>query len=315
MDMSGIEAVGLTKRFGSLTAVDGLSFEVGKGEIFGLLGPNGSGKTTTVRLLSCLIAPSEGSASVAGFDIRREALKVREAVGVLTENPGIYDRLSAVENMEFFAEAYGLRDKTERDSRIRELLKFFDLWDRRGERVGTFSRGMRQKLAIAKAVVHRPEVLFLDEPSSGLDPKAAKDIRDLMEGMSRQEKHTIVLCTHNLEEAERLCSRVMIIRKGAALATGSVEDLRKKLHGAPELEVSLEEVNDRLLKATAKLEGVRAVNATVKGTLIYDIDDPEARTPDVVRSLVQAGGRIKSVNILRPSLEDAYLELTKEESA
>ena len=315
MDMSGIEAVGLTKRFGSLTAVDGLSFEVGKGEIFGLLGPNGSGKTTTVRLLSCLIAPSEGSASVAGFDIRREALKVREAVGVLTENPGIYDRLSAVENMEFFAEAYGLRDKTERDSRIRELLKFFDLWDRRGDRVGTFSRGMRQKLAIAKAVVHRPEVLFLDEPSSGLDPKAAKDIRDLMEVMSRQEKHTIVLCTHNLEEAERLCSRVMIIRKGAALATGSVEDLRKKLHGAPELEVSLEEVNDRLLKATAKLEGVRAVNATVKGTLIYDIDDPEARTPDVVRSLVQAGGRIKSVNILRPSLEDAYLELTKEESA
>ena len=315
MDMSGIEAVGLTKRFGSLTAVDGLSFEVGKGEIFGLLGPNGSGKTTTVRLLSCLIAPSEGSASVAGFDIRREALKVREAVGVLTENPGIYDRLSAVENMEFFAEAYGLRDKTERDSRIRELLKFFDLWDRRGDRVGTFSRGMRQKLAIAKAVVHRPEVLFLDEPSSGLDPKAAKDIRDLMEGMSRQEKHTIVLCTHNLEEAERLCSRVMIIRKGAALATGSVEDLRKKLHGAPELEVSLEEVNDRLLKATAKLEGVRAVNATVKGTLIYDIDDPEARTPDVVRSLVQAGGRIKSVNILRPSLEDTYLELTKEESA
>jgi ABC-2 type transport system ATP-binding protein len=315
MDMSGIEAVGLTKRFGSLTAVDGLSFEVGKGEIFGLLGPNGSGKTTTVRLLSCLIAPSEGSASVTGFDIRREPLKVREAVGVLTENPGIYDRLSAVENMEFFAEAYGLRDKTERDSRIRELLEFFDLWDRRGDRVGTFSRGMRQKLAIAKAVVHRPEVLFLDEPSSGLDPKAAKDIRDLMEVMSRQEKHTIVLCTHNLEEAERLCSRVMIIRKGAALATGSVEDLRKKLHGAPELEVSLEEVNDRLLKATAKLEGVRAVNATVKGTLIYDIDDPEARTPDVVRSLVQAGGRIKSVNILRPSLEDTYLELTKEESA
>ena len=314
-DMSGIEAVGLTKRFGSLTAVDGLSFEVGKGEIFGLLGPNGSGKTTTVRLLSCLIAPSEGSASVTGFDIRREPLKVREAVGVLTENPGIYDRLSAVENMEFFAEAYGLRDKAERDSRIRELLEFFDLWDRRGDRVGTFSRGMRQKLAIAKAVVHRPEVLFLDEPSSGLDPKAAKDIRDLMEGMSRQEKHTIVLCTHNLEEAERLCSRVMIIRKGAALATGSVEDLRKKLHGAPELEVSLEEVNDRLIKATAKLEGVRAVNATVKGTLIYDIDDPEARTPDVVRSLVQAGGRIKSVNILRPSLEDAYLELTKEESA
>ncbi len=134
-----------------------------------------------MRLLSCLIAPSGGSARVAGFDIQREPLKVREAVGVLTENPGIYDRLTALENMEFFAEAYGLRNKIERDARIRELFEFFDLWDRRDDKAGTFSKGMRQKLAIAKAVVHRPEVLFLDEPSSGLDPKAAKDIRDLME--------------------------------------------------------------------------------------------------------------------------------------
>ena len=311
--MSGIDAEGLSKHFGPLTAVDRLSFKVDVGEIFGLLGPNGSGKTTTVRLLSCLISPSEGSARVAGFDIKREPLKVREVTGVLTENPGIYDRLSAVENMEFFAEAYGLRNRAERDSRIRELLEFFDLWDRRDERVGTFSKGMRQKLAIAKSVVHRPEVLFLDEPSAGLDPKAAKDIRDLMEVMSHQEKRTIVLCTHNLEEAERLCSRVMIIRKGSALATGSVEDLRKKLHGAPELEVSLEEVNDKLIKATAKLEGVKAVNVTVKGTLVYDLDDPEARTPDIVRNLVRAGGRVRSVNILRPSLEATYLELTKEE--
>ena len=313
--MPGIEAVGLSKSFGALTAINRLSFEVDSGEIFGLLGPNGSGKTTTVRLLSCLIAPSEGTARVAGFDIKEEPIKVRETVGVLTENPGIYDRLTVVENMEFFAEAYGLRDRAERDSRIKELLEFFDLWDRRGDKVGTFSKGMRQKLAIAKAIVHRPEVLFLDEPSSGLDPKAAKDIRDLMEEMSRQEKHTIVLCTHNLEEAERLCSRVMIIRKGSALATGSIEDLRKKLHGALELEIGLEEVNDRLLRTTTKLEGVKTVKTTIKGTLIYDLDDPEAQTPDVVKSLVQAGGRVTSVNILRPSLEDAYLELTKEESA
>jgi ABC-2 type transport system ATP-binding protein len=312
--MTGIEAEGLSKRFGSLTAVDRLSFEVGTGEIFGLLGPNGSGKTTTVRLLSCLIAPSEGSARVAGFDIKKDPLKVREAVGVLTENPGIYDRLSALENMEFFAEAYGLSDKTERQSRIRELLEFFDLWERRNDKAGTFSKGMRQKLAIAKAVVHRPEVLFLDEPSAGLDPKAAKDIRDLMDRMSRQEKRTIVLCTHNFEEAERLCSRVMIIRKGATLATGSMEDLGRKLHGAPELEIQLEEVNDGLLKATAKLEGVKSVYERARCTLIYNLDDPENRTPDVVKSLIQAGGRVRSVNILRPTLEDAYLELTKERS-
>ncbi len=312
--MSSIEVVDLVKRFGSLTAVDDLSFEVGPGEIFGLLGPNGSGKTTTVRLLSCLIAPSGGSVRVAGFDVQKEPLKVRETVGVLTENPGIYDRLTALENMEFFAEAYGLRNKVERDARIRELFEFFDLWERRGDKAGTFSKGMKQKLAIAKAVVHHPEVLFLDEPSSGLDPKAAKDIRDLMEMMSRQEKHTIVLCTHNLEEAERLCSRVMIIRKGAPLAMGSIEDLRKKMHGAPQLEVSLEAVNDKLLKAAAKLEGVKAVNATGNGALIYDLDYPETRTPEIVTCLVKAGARVKSVNILRPTLEDAYLELTKEGS-
>jgi ABC-2 type transport system ATP-binding protein len=313
--VSGIEAEGLIKRFGSLTAVDRLNFRVDTGEIFGLLGPNGSGKTTTVRLLSCLIAPSGGSARVAGFDIVKEPLRVREAVGVLTENPGIYDRLTALENMEFFAEAYGISNKAERDTRIRELLEFFDLWDRRGNKTGTFSKGMRQKLAIAKAVVHRPEVLFLDEPSSGLDPKSAKDIRDLMEDMSRQEKHTIVLCTHNLEEAERLCSRVMIIRRGVPLATGSVEDLRRKLHGAPELEVRLEETNEKLLKAATKLRGVNAVNVRGGNSLAFDLDDPEAGTPDVVEGLVKAGARVKSVNILRPTLEDAYLELTKEDQA
>ncbi|HIH89567.1 TPA: ABC transporter ATP-binding protein [Candidatus Bathyarchaeota archaeon] len=313
--MSGIEAEGLVKRFGPLTAVDGLSFTVGSGEIFGLLGPNGSGKTTTVRLLSCLIAPSGGTARVAGFDVQSEPLKVREAVGVLTENPGIYDRLSAFENMEFFAEAYGLKDKAERGARIRELFEFFDLWDRRDDKAGTFSKGMRQKLAIAKAIVHRPGVLFLDEPSSGLDPKAAKDIRDLMEDMSRREKRTIILCTHNLEEAERLCSRVMIIRKGQPLATGTVEDLRRKMHGAPALEVTVEATNDALLGKAGKLNGVKSVNLSGEGALIFDLDDPEAGTPDVVAGLVKAGARVKAVNIMRPTLEDTYLELMKEGQA
>jgi ABC-2 type transport system ATP-binding protein len=312
--MSGIEADGLTKRFGALTALDKLSFRVDPGEIFGLLGPNGSGKTTTVRVLSCIISPSEGSARVAGFDIIKDPLKVRETVGVLTENPGIYDRLTALENMEFFAEAYGLKNQAKREARVRELLEFFDLWDRRLDKAGTFSRGMRQKLAIAKAVVHSPQVVFLDEPSSGLDPKAAKDIRDLMEKMSRQERHTIVLCTHNLEEAERLCNKVMIIRRGAALATGSISDLQKKLHGAPELKVTLEEVNDKLIEKALKMRGVKAVNVEGPTSLIFDLDDPEADTPDVVEALVKSGGRVKSVNILKPNLEDTYLELTKEES-
>ena len=313
--MSGIEAEGLIKRFGPLTAVDNLSFKVDPGEIFGLLGPNGSGKTTTVRLLTCLISPSGGSARIAGFDIVKEPLKVRETVGVLTENPGIYDRLTAIENMEFFAAAYGLTKKTERDARIKELLEFFELWDRRNDKAGTFSKGMRQKLAIAKAIVHGPKVLFLDEPSSGLDPKSAKDIRDLMENLSHREKHTIILCTHNLEEAERLCSKVMIIRKGAPLATGSIEDLRRKMHGAPELEIRLEEASEKLLKAATKLKRVKAVNIRDGNSLAFDLDDPNADTPDIVEGLVKAGARVKSVNVLRPTLEDAYLELTKEEQA
>jgi len=313
--MSGIEAEGLIKRFGPLTAVDNLSFKVDPGEIFGLLGPNGSGKTTTVRLLSCLISPSGGSARIAGFDIVKEPLKVRETVGVLTENPGIYDRLTAIENMEFFAAAYGLTKKTERDARIKELLEFFELWDRRNDKAGTFSKGMRQKLAIAKAIVHGPKVLFLDEPSSGLDPKSAKDIRDLMENLSHREKHTIILCTHNLEEAERLCSKVMIIRKGAPLATGSIEDLRRKMHGAPELEIRLEEASEKLLKAATKLKRVKAVNIRDGNSLAFDLDDPDADTPDIVEGLVKAGARVKSVNVLRPTLEEAYLELTKEEQA
>jgi len=312
--MSGIEAAGLVKRFGSLTAVDGLSFSVDAGEIFGLLGPNGSGKTTTVRLLSCLIAPSAGTARVAGIDIGKDPLGVRAAVGILTENPGIYDRLTALENMEFFAEAYGLRDRAVREARIKELLGFLDLWDRRGDKVGTWSKGMRQKLAIAKAVVHNPNVLFLDEPSSGLDPKAAKDIRDLMWDMSRREKRTIVLCTHNLEEAERLCSKVMIIRKGRPLATGSIEELRRRMHGAPELEVHLVAADDKITKAAAKIRGVKAVN-TRNGSLVFYLEDPEGGVPDVIDGVVRAGGRILSVNVLRPTLEDAYLELTKEDSA
>jgi len=216
--------------------------------------------------------------------------------------------------MEFFAEAYGLTDRAERDVRIRELLEFFDLWDRRGDKVGTWSKGMRQKLAIAKAVVHNPRVLFLDEPSSGLDPKAAKDIRALMWDMSRRERRTIVLCTHNLEEAERLCNRVMIIRKGAPLAMGTVEDLRRKMRGAPAIEVTVEAANDAMLKKASKLKGVKNVSLSGVGALIFELDDPEAGTPDIVAGLVKTGARVKSVNVIRPTLEDTYLELTKEEA-
>ena len=314
--MPAIETVGLVKRFGSLSAVDGLSFEVEAGEIFGLLGPNGSGKTTTIRMLSCLIAPTEGQASVGGHDIRRDPLRVREIVGVLTENPSLYERLTAYENMEFFARAYGVADEAARAARIREVLEFFELWERRGERVGTYSKGMKQKLAIARAIVHSPEVLFLDEPTAGLDPKASKDIRDMMERLSRQEKHTILLCTHNLEDAERLCSHVMIINKGKSIVAGTTDELRRKIAGPPKLEVGLIKVTEQIVRAAEASENVRAVEVNGANTkLMIDVDDPDSSTPYVVKRIVDAGGLVRSVQLVEPSLEEAYLKLVKEAAA
>ena len=308
--MSSIETEGLTKRFGSLTAVDRLSFKVEGGEIFGLLGPNGAGKTTTIRMLASLISPTEGYALVNGHDVVKESLRVREIVGILTENPSLYDRLTAHENMQFFAEAYGITDRVERNGRIRELLEFFDLWERRGDTAGTFSKGMKQKLAIARAIVHSPEILFLDEPTAGLDPSSSKDIRDLMEGLSRRENQTILLSTHRLEDADRLCSRVMIIKDGGSVIVGSPEELRRRMAGPPLLEIHLRKVDERVVRSVESLGQVSAVSLDAEtGRMVISLSDVEEATPLVVRSIVEAGGMVLSVNVVEPSLEEAYLKL------
>lgn len=308
--MSSIETEGLTKRFGSLTAVDRLSFKVEGGEIFGLLGPNGAGKTTTIRMLASLISPTEGYALVNGHDVVKESLRVREIVGILTENPSLYNRLTAHENMQFFAEAYGITDRVERNGRIRELLEFFDLWERRGDKAGTFSKGMKQKLAIARAIVHSPEILFLDEPTAGLDPSSSKDIRDLMEGLSRRENQTILLSTHRLEDADRLCSRVMIIKDGGSVIVGSPEELRRRMAGPPLLEIHLRKADERVVRSVESLGQVSAVSLDAEpGRMVISLSDVEEATPLVVRSIVEAGGMVLSVNVVEPSLEEAYLKL------
>lgn len=312
--MSSVKTNGLTRRFGSLMAVDHLSFEVKEGEVFGLLGPNGAGKTTTIRMLACLISPSEGSARVGGYDIGRDSLEVRQIVGILTENPSLYERLTAYENMDFFAEAYGLSDVQEKRNRIRELLEFFELWKRRNGKVATFSKGMKQKLAITRALVHKPPILFLDEPTAGLDPESSKGIRDLMERLSQREKHTILLCTHHLEDAEKLCSRVMIINKGKSVIVGSPDELRDKIAGQPVLQVTVKKLNQRIIQAVKDLKQVKEVDVDNSASkLIITLDDLKSATPEVVRNIVYAGGMVFSVNALRPSLEEAYLKLVKEE--
>ena len=308
--MPSIETEDLTKRFGSLTAVDHLSFRVDPGEIFGLLGPNGAGKTTTIRMLASLIEPTEGCARVGGHDVVKESLRVREMVGILTESPSLYDRLTAEENMEFFAEAYGITDRSERSKRIRELLEFFDLWERRNDKAGGFSKGMKQKLALARALVHSPEILFLDEPTSGLDPRSAKDIRDLMEELSERENQTILLSTHRLEDAERLCSRVMIIRDGGSLIVGSPDELRRRMTGSPFLEVRLRRVDEGIIRSIRTLEQVSNLSIDDDANkMIVGLKDLEDATPLIVRRIVEAGGLILSVETLEPSLEEAYIKL------
>ncbi len=312
--MSSISIKGLTRKFNSFTAVDNLNLEIATGEVFGLLGPNGAGKTTTIRMLACLIAPTEGSAMVAGYDIRRDPLKVRQSVGILTENPSLYERLTAYENMNFFAEAYGVRDANERQSRIRELLEFFNLWDRRNDKVATFSKGMKQKLAIIRATVHKPPVLFLDEPTAGLDPESAKEIRDLMAQLSEHEKRTILLCTHHLEDAEKLCKRVLIMNRGKCIIIGSPDELREKTNVQPIIQIGLAQITDEVISAIKSVGLSKQIDVnSQEAMLLVSVDDARLATPEVVRAIVEADGQVLSVNVLRPSLEEAYLKLIKEE--
>lgn len=309
-----IETENLTRTFGNLTAVDNLTLKIEKGEVFGFLGPNGAGKTTTIRMLACLISPTKGTATVAGYDIKSNPLKVRESVGILTENPSLYERLTAYENMNFFAEAYGVDNADERKRRIKELLELFNLWERRNDKVATFSKGMKQKLAIVRATVHRPPVLFLDEPTAGLDPEASKEIRDLMAQLSQHEKRTILLSTHHLEDAERLCKRVLIMNSGKCLLIGTPDELREKITTKPVVEISLAEVTPKIVAAVKANNSAKEVNVKPQEpTLLVSVSDSRLATPEVVRSVVEADGRILSVNIQRPSLEEAYLKLIKGE--
>ena len=305
-----IDTQNLTRTFGNLTAVDNLNLQIEKGEVFGFLSPNGAGKTTTIRMLACLIAPTKGDATVAGYDIKKDPLKVRQSVGILTENPSLYERLTAYENMDFFAQAYGITDATERQSRIQELLEFFRLWERRNDKVAGFSKGMKQKLAIVRATVHRPPVLFLDEPTAGLDPESAKEIRDMMAQLSEHEKCTILLSTHHLEDAEKLCRRVLIMNKGKCLLVGTPDELRQRISGIPVIEVNLTEVTSKVLAAVNATSMAQEVKQR-QTTLLVSVKDARLATPELVRAIVEAEGQILSVNVLRPSLEEAYLKLVK----
>lgn len=295
----------LTRTFGKNVAVDHLTLEVAEGEIFGLLGPNGAGKTTTVRMLTCLIAPTSGEASIAGLRVGRDDMEIRRHVGILTESPGLYDKLSAYDNLDFYARLYGVADPA---AQVEKYLTMLGLWDRRNEAAVTFSKGMKQKLAIARALIHEPKVLFLDEPTSALDPEAAKIVRDFIEEL-KGEGRTIFLCTHNLDEAQRLCDRIGVL-KTRLIAVDTPANLERRLFGR-RLLVRLRQVTPEMINAVRALDQVTEVEET-DGRLTISAPDPEAVTPLVVRRLVQLGADVLQVNELEHGLEETYLSLMKE---
>jgi ABC-2 type transport system ATP-binding protein len=304
-----IEATGLGKVFGTLTAVHELTFAVGDGEIFGLLGPNGAGKTTTVRMLAALIAPTTGTAVLNGMRLGDDSQRIRARTGILTESPGLHDRLTARENLGYYGRLYGLRGADLRRA-VDRYLGVVGLADAADRRVAGFSKGMRQKVAIARALLHEPDVLYLDEPTSALDPSAAKVIRDFVATL-RDAGRSIVVCTHNLDEAERLCDRIGIMR-GTLLRVDTPARLRRR-NGAAAVRVDLvgarrpESFLD-LLGALPFVEGARASN----GSLLVEVVDPRGDNPELVRSIVEAGARIVGVAEDAVTLEQVYLDLVGE---
>ena len=299
-----IHTEALTKKFGDVIAVEGLSLDISEGEVFGFLGPNGAGKTTTVRMLTSLIGPTSGTAVVNGFAVGKQDTDIRRTVGVLTETPGMYDNLSAEYNLRLYAELYEVKDVP---GQVEKYLRMLGLWERRGDTAGTFSKGMKQKLAIARAMIHEPRLLFLDEPTSGLDPEAAHLVRDFIAEL-RKEGRTIFLCTHNLDEADRLCDRIGVF-KSRLLVVDTPEKLRQSLFGR-KVVFHLREAGDGLADALRKLPFVREAKV-VENKIVVTLDDPESRNPDIVRALVAAGADIRFVGELRHSLEDVYLQLVK----
>lgn len=300
-----IRIEGLTKHFEHTLAVDDLRFEVPSGEVFGFLGPNGAGKTTTIRMLTGLISPSAGSAEVAGYRLGQDDQALRRRVGVLTEAPGLYDQLSAARNLRFYAELYGVDDVP---GQVEKYLRWLGLWERRHEATGTFSRGMRQKLAIARALLHEPPVLFLDEPTTGLDPEAARLMREFIAGL-RGEGRTIFLCTHNLDEADRLCDRVGVIST-RLLALDSPAALRQQAFGRTVV-FHLAAVTPEFGQAVEQFEFVQSVEQR-DTRLLVTLEEPESQNPRLIEALVRAGAQIQFVGELRQSLEDVYLYLIGE---
>jgi ABC-2 type transport system ATP-binding protein len=313
-----IETHALTRRFGTFTAVSQISLKVPDGAILALLGPNGAGKTTTIRMLAGLLAPTEGSATVAGYDIQREPDAVRACIGLVTDVPGLFEQMKAPAYLNFFGSIYGI-PTPERTRRIDELLEFFDLTTHRNEKMVGFSKGMKQKVSLARALIHEPAILFLDEPTSGLDPLSARAVRELIRGLKRSNR-SIILCTHDLDEAERLADQVAIIRQGSIVALDTPSSLRKQATGETQVLIEFVDTCPLSLEVLATIDGIHNPLFKVKKTsgslssviqttgyiLEYQTPQPKIVNPQVLSRLITADAQIVTVTCETRSLEDVY---------
>jgi len=302
-----IETENLTKKFGDLTAVDSVTLSVSEGEVFGFLGPNGAGKTTTVRMLCCLISKTSGVARIGEYEVGNNAdsLKIRKMIGFVPDNVGLYESLSAYDNLDFYGKLYDCNE-TQSKENIERFLKMLGLWEKRDVSAGTFSKGMKQKLAIARSLIHDPKVLFMDEPTANLDPESSKTVRDFILKL-KKEKKTIFLNTHNLDEAQKICDRIAILNT-KLMALGTPQELERSVSGRKTV-IQLEQASDLIMTALKK---VTARNIAVDGNkLTIDVVDPEKENVAIVDAIFRAGGHVQSATVVGSTLEDAYLNLVR----
>lgn len=309
--MDDVKIQHLTKNFGELIAVNDMTIDIPEGTIFGLLGPNGAGKSTTTRLLSTLLKPTKGTAIVAGHDILKEPVSVREITGVLPEesNHTLYPSMTAYDNLVYFAKLYGVPEE-ELEVRVKELLDFMELWERKDDKAGELSTGNRQRLALCRALLHRPSILLLDEPTSALDPIASKRVRELILNLSEQYKQTVFINSHNLPEVQRMCNRIAIIDEGKILLYGKTEELRSKLHAQQQYRLLI--VGDvSTAEAIVRSKNYIKSFETQIDTILIEIENPVENNVKLLKALIEGGVNVLEYAEEEATLEDLYLEVIK----
>ena len=308
-DSAAIRTTGLTKRFGSFTAVDDVTFEVRRGEVFGLLGPNGAGKTTLVRMLTTLLPPSGGKATVAGQDISRHPTRVRERIGVIPQALTSDLDLTGWENIDIYGEFYDV-PRRERHERARRLLEMVGLRERANDLVATYSGGMRRRLEIARGLIHSPEVLFLDEPTIGLDPQSRRAVWDLLETLRKESEITISLTTHYMDEAEQLCDRIAIVDHGKIIALDTPAGLKRMVECSDRVEIEIYGDGAVIAEALKQESHLREIEHNGNGKITIGADDGPHVVPKIIDRVEAAGARVTSISVHRLSLEDVFIRFT-----